>query len=427
MDITDDTLHSTLLYVCKAGKAPDYVLDANPNGMSKEASEKLPDTLFADRVNRRYPIDSKASTWLSAAYFAKTAQDDNYSSGLMRKIVEKTIKLAADRYGIRKDVDEVMDLMSRKPAEKKAADDESNYGWPSEKKYPMFDEHGVKMANSYFAENCFNYPPEMRRTIAERIFQKCAEYGVEANDTVRREAGQGFNLREDVGVELMDRVKMASHTSPEVAGAMAKAASALMLMPMSGYQANMQKFASLLDSFDEAMGFDDQYGRRFRSPMEILHSRNVKEAQAFMDDSVQLGDALFSITKLAGLPMDLFTSALGDGFGDMIRGCDGESCGHMKAMRITKKVPGGMMRITISGGMPDMMDGGFGFDSDKTLDAEDAECNPEECEKAEEPKESEEDGGEEGVIDVKKLGKALKALPERDRNALRKAIELYMD
>lgn len=419
MDITDDTLHSTLLYVCKAGKAPDYVLDANPNGMNKEASAKLPDALFADRVNRRYPIDSKASTWLSAAYFAKTAQDDNYSSSLMRTIVEKTIKLAADRYGIRKDVDEVMDLMRSKPAVKKAADDESNYGWPSERKYPMFDEHGVKMANSYFAENCFNYPPEMRKEIATRIFQKCAEYGVEANDTVRREAGQGFNLREDVGVELMDRVKMASHDNPEAAGALAKAASALMLMPMAGYQANMQKFASLLDSFDEALGFADQYGRRFRSPMEILHGRNIKEAQAFLDDSVQLGGDMFSITKLAGLPFDLFTSALGDDFGDSIRGG--------KAMRITKKIPGGMMRITISGGMPEMMDGGFGFDSDKPIDAEDAECNPEECEKAEEPKESEEDDGGDDVIDVKKLGKALKALPERDRNALRKAIEMYMD
>lgn len=420
MDFTEDTLHSSLIGICRKGGAPDYVLSASP--MSKEASDKLPDALFADRVNRRYPIDSKANTWLSAAYFAKTAQDDNYSSKAMRSLVETSIKLAADRYGIREDVDKAMAAIREKTAVKAAADDESNYGWPSERKYPMFDERGVKMADSYFSENCFKYPPKMRKEIASRIFQKCAEYGIEPGDKVRQEAGHGFSMIEDVGVNLLDRVKAASHKSPRLAGALAKAA--------AGYVSNKTPFerdrlAGMLDRFDDEMGFSDQYGTRFMSPMEVFHGRNIKEAQDLLDDSVQLGDNLFSITKLAGLPLDLFTSALGDDFGDMVRGCGGGSCGHMKAMRITKKVPGGMMRITISGGMPEMMDGGFGFDSDNTPEIEDTEpCDPDECEKSDKP---EEDDGGDNVIDVKKLGKALKALPERDRNALRKAIELYMD
>lgn len=321
MDFTDDTLHSTLMQIDRGAKTPDYVLDSKP--MSKEASAELPDALFADRVNRRYPIDSKASTWLSAAYFAKTAEDDNYSSATMRGIVEKTIKLAADRYGIRNDVDEVMEAMRAKPAVKKASDDESNYGWPSERKYPMFDEHGVKMASSYFAENCFNYPPAMRKEIATRILQKCAEYGLEANDTVRREAGQGFNLRDDVAIELLDRVKVASHDNAEVAGAMANAVAALMGMPMGEYEKGIEKFAGMLDRFDEELGFADKYGSRFRSPMEIFHGRSVKEAQAALDDMVELGPHVFSITKLASLPMSVFTDALGDGFADTVKTAEG--------------------------------------------------------------------------------------------------------
>lgn len=443
MDITDDTLHATLLHICKGGHAPDYVLDTPP--LSKEAAAQLSDHMFADRINRRYPINSKANTWLSAAYFAKTAGADNYSSETMKNFVETSIKLAADTYGIREDVDAVMATLRAKPIEKKASENDDNYGWPAEHKYPMFDEHGVKLACSYFKENAFNYPPEMRKEIATRIFKKCAEYGIEANDTVRQESGNGFNLREDVGIELVDRVKMASHENPEAAGALAKATSTLMTMPMSNYQANLQKFASLLDSFDEAMGFADQYGSRFRSPMEILHGRNIKEAEAFLDDSIQLGDDLFSITKLAGLPLELFTSALGDDFGSSI-------CGHSaKAMKITKHFPGGMMQVTISGGTPEMMDGGFGFDTDFGMpkliqlgkpcsmgskckgveDVEDIEDvvdieDDKDTKKTEETETSDEDT-QEDVIDVKKLGKALKALPERDRNALRKAIELYMD
>ena len=112
----------------------------------------------------------------------------------------------------------------------------------------------------------------------------------------------------------------------------------------------------------------------------------------------------------------------------------------MKVIRITKKMPGGMMRITISGGMPDMMGGGFGFDSmlpkmlalpcggEECQDIPCEECEPEEDSKKEESeKEDSEDSEEVETIDVKKLGKALKALPERDRNALRKAIEMYAD
>ena len=437
MDITDDTLHSTMRRVIRDGNAPDYVLDSQP--MDKEAAAKLPPSLFADRVNRRYPIDSKASTWLSAAYFAKTAEDDGYSSATMKGLVEDTIKAAASKYGIRGDVDAAMEAIRRRPAEKKAADDDSNYGWPSEKKYPMFDERGVKLANSYFAENCFNYPPKMRKEIATRIFQKCAEYGLEANDTVRREAGQGFNLRDDVAAELLDRTKAASHSSPALAASLSKAASALMKLPMAQYKSSMPKFAELLDSVDEEMGFADQYGVRFRSPMEIFHGRSVKEANDFMDDTVQLGNNLFSITKLAGLPMDLFTDALGDGFGDMIRGGSG------KAVRITKKTPGGMMRITISGSMPEFEDGGFGLDTDSPKciggscddeewsdDREGDECGygaplPEDHPRNKDYSDKDDEGDGSDVIDIKKLGKALKALPERDRNALRKAIEMYMD
>lgn len=321
MDITSDVLHSTMYKVCKAAGAPKYVIDSVP--MDKEAADKLPDALFADRVNRRYPIDSKASTWLSAAYFAKTAEEDGYATKTMKDFVEATIKLAADKYGIRKDVDEAMEKIRAKPVEKKAEDDESNYGWPSEKKYPMFDEHGVKMANDYFAENAYNYPAPMRKEIAKRIFQKSAEYDIEANDVVRRESGNGFNFREDAAVELLDRVRAATNhgTREQVKMAMALGDSvkALMNVPVAKYPEMMDKFAEILDHFDEAMGFDNKYGVRFRSPMEIFRGRSMKVAEAIQKDTVQLGPYHFSVTKLASLPLQVFTDSLGDDFGESVK------------------------------------------------------------------------------------------------------------
>ena len=312
MDITEDNLHATLYHVCKDG-APDYVTKSRM--LTKQASAELPDALFADRTNRRYPIDTKANTWLSAAYFAKTAEQDNYSSKTMKDYVESVIKLAADKHGIRKDVDAVFERLRAKPIEKTAADDDSNYGWPSEKKYPMFDERGVKLACSYFDENAFQYPAAMRREIAKRILTKCAEYGIKPSDRVRTEAGEGFQMREFVAAQLADRVKACGNRGNlKMASALADVMKTLLTQPLENYRKDIEKVASIMDKFDRIVGFDNEYGKRFHSPAEVFHGRSLKEAQAILDDSVKLGGRTFSISKLAELPMRVFTDALGDGF-----------------------------------------------------------------------------------------------------------------
>lgn len=312
MDITEDNLHATLYHICKDG-APDYVTQSRM--LTKQASAELPDALFADRTNRRYPIDTKANTWLSAAYFAKTAEADNYSSKTMKDYVESVIKLAADKHGIRKDVDEVFERLRAKPIEKTAADDDSNYGWPSEKKYPMFDEHGVKLACSYFDENAFQYPPAMRKEIAKRIMTKCAEYGIQPSDRVRTEAGEGFQMRESVAAQLADRVKACGNRGNlKMASALADVMKTLLTQRPDDYMKDIEKVASIIDKFDRIVGFDNEYGKRFHSPAEVFHGRNIKEAKAILDDSVRLGGRPFSISKLAELPMQVFTDALGDAF-----------------------------------------------------------------------------------------------------------------
>ena len=315
MDITSDNLHSTLYQVCRKVGVPDYV--ASAECITKEAVAGLPDTLFADRSNRRYPIDTKANTWLSAVYFAKTAEADGYHNGVLKEYVEGVIKLAADKYGIRADVDRAMEEIRRVPAVKKAEDDESNYGWPSERKYPMFDERGVKLACSYFDENAYKYPKDMRHTIAKNIFLKCAEYGISPSDRVRQEAGSGFNLLDAIGSELVDR----AHSCPDAKAraALAKTASAVIQADPSKRKALMDKFANVLEKFDEAFGFDKLYGKRFNPPSAIFYGRSVKEAKALADDTVVLGDKPFSIKKLASLPISVFTDALGDDFGKRVK------------------------------------------------------------------------------------------------------------
>ena len=73
MDSTTDNSLRTLWGILKTAGTPDYVADGSLIGEKDAAA--LPDTSFADRVHRRFPIVDKANTWASAGYFAKTASD----------------------------------------------------------------------------------------------------------------------------------------------------------------------------------------------------------------------------------------------------------------------------------------------------------------------------------------------------------------
>ena len=323
MDITSDSTHSVFFRIFEG--APKYVAEAEVP--TKEAADRLPDSLFADSFNRRYPIDSKAATWLSAAYFAKTAEDDGYGV-VTKEYVENRIKEAADRYGNREDVDKVMEKLRAKPVVKKASDDESNYGWPKERKYPMFDERGVKLACSYFDENAYNYPPTMRHTIAKNIMRKCAEYGMLPTRTVRVEAGSGLNLRDSIGAALVDRIRACTN---EKSAELLRATSEMLMHIDSGdmFHEMSVKMAEALEEFDIDNGFHRMYNARFESPAAIFFGLSVKAAADRVEDTVVLGKDAFSITKLAELPLEVFTSCLGEDFGERVKSAEGIDRGKL--------------------------------------------------------------------------------------------------
>ena len=319
MDILRDNSHATLYRIRKFG-FPDYVKSAAP--LSKEAADSLSDAMFADRWNRFYPVDSKASTWLSAAYFAKTAEDEGYAS-VVRESVEGAIKSAAKLYGILADVEDVMARIRFKEPVKLASEDPANYGWFEERKYPMFDEDGVKKANAYFEENAYNYPPSMRHTIATNILRKSAEYGVEPAPTVQREAGSGIVVRDFMAHELMDRANRVGDFNKKAAAALLRATKKFMEMDAETLQRNAVKFASTVEELDRACGLDKEYGKTVRPPSEIFFHLSIKRAKDLAKDTVALGGQAFSIEKLAELPPHVFTDALGEEFFDRVKSASG--------------------------------------------------------------------------------------------------------
>lgn len=308
MDSTTDNSFRTLWGICKTAGTPDYVVNGTLVG-EKEA-EALPDALFADSVNRRFPINDRANTWASAGYFAKTAADMGYSD-IMHEAVLGSIKRAAAIYGIGKDVDDMMAKISAPPPVEKQAAPSDAYCDPENRGYPVFDKKGAEMANEFFTKHAYKYGHERRMTIAKNVMKKCAEYGVKASEQVRLSAGAGFPNREALAEnlffranELMDRgrIKMASE--------LCKFAKEICVCSDEDLFRNREGIFHALGGMDEITGIDDCYDRKFNAPEELVFDIDPDEMRAVKEDAVPMGGDTFSAKALSELPRALFEKVL---------------------------------------------------------------------------------------------------------------------
>lgn len=324
MDLLHDPCHKTWFQIGTAHEklVPGFVLDSPL--LTKEAAEDLPNSLFADEVNRLFPIDNPANTWVSAAYFAKNAAEGmpRYHKDYAGS-VEARIMKAAELYGIQEAVAGLVGAVRTKTVEKSAAEDNSNWGWVDgqTRHFPLFDRDAVIKAAAYFEDNRFLYPLEMRRSIARSILNKAGEHKVEVPDVVRREAGYGLPRRDTAMAEILDRAYRCKDAS--VAEALVSVVEGLADAPMEEVQANLDKLAELIDDVDRQTGLDHQYNKKVLPPADFLFPMDTKVAEALVDDAAELGRHTFSLSKLAELDLSVFSEALGPEFADRVKTASG--------------------------------------------------------------------------------------------------------
>lgn len=314
MDILQDNTRAVLLSIGDNCDVPDYVMKSDV--VEKSASYDFRDTLFADDIHRRFPLDSKASTWLSAAYFAKTAELD-YDDKSTRDYVWGNIKRAADIYGISDDVEKVYSDIASPKQEKSAADVESNWGDFGLRIYPMFDAEGVKQASDYFERNCYRLLPATRHKVAKNIVRKAAEYSVPYGEKVRMEAELGIPDRSFLVENMLDRVRR--FDDPVKQAAVAKLTEGVLEASTEEISENIEKIAHTIEDFDRELGLDLKYNREVLPPSHFCFDISVKEAEDQINDSVEIDGHVFSVSKLAELPEEVYTNALGDDFGSRIK------------------------------------------------------------------------------------------------------------
>ena len=310
MDSTTDNSFRTLWGIVKTAGTPDYI--ANGALVDEKDAAALPDTAFADRVNRRFPITDRANTWASAGYFAKTASDCGYSDR-QKETVMAMIKRAADIYGIAKDVEDMLGKLSagNEQVEKKAADDLSCYCDPEHMGYPVFDKEGAEMANAFFTKNAYKYGHERRRTIAKNIMKKSAEFCVKTAEQVRMSAGDGFPNREVLAEHLMFRAnELMQRGTYKMASELCKFAKEICVCSDEDLFRNRDGLFNAIGGMDEVTGLDDLYDRKFAAPEELVFDIPLGSMKEVVEDAVPMGGDTFSAKALSDLPRALFEKVL---------------------------------------------------------------------------------------------------------------------
>jgi len=327
MDALHDNSHRTWVQLGNAHEdiIPSYVMEYT--APDKEAASKIVDELFADPARRLFPIDTPASTWLSAAYYHKHANELPFNpaeGAYVKEVIEK----AADFHGVTEDVAQIAAAILDAGTEKQASDTDADYGWVMRstetgevvgRKYPMFDSRGVEKASEYFDEYRQRYPAGIRRVIARKIMSKAAEYEMDMDklaSSISREAGFGIPRKDILMSELLER----AHLTKDAEDAILLANINEMLAGLGDDEIsqNLDKIAEVIDAFDRGAGLVKHYGDRILMPADILFDVTLKTAEAALDDAVELDKYVFSLDKLAELSPTVYADVLGPEFGEAI-------------------------------------------------------------------------------------------------------------
>jgi len=311
-DVLNDNSHVILYKIAKSMdfKIPPYVESGVP--LEKEAAARTETALFADEKNRMFPITDRANTWLSGAYFAKTASD-HYQPSEYKAVALRILK-AAELYGISKDVQEVMGKIAsesisyaKEQSEKTAASVDLCYGEPETEGFPMFTKEQTKLACDYFEKNAYAYDWRRRASIAKNILRKAAEYGIRPNETVRKEAGAGFPRRDFLAENLMTReTELDRRGLHKLASDMRKTIKVICEADPEDLMGQLESLREMISGADELGGLDEDYGRRFNPPADFLFDISDDAAKEFKDDAIDLDGQMLSAKALADLPRKLF-------------------------------------------------------------------------------------------------------------------------
>jgi hypothetical protein len=293
IDQNNDTTFSKLREIIK--DLPQIKPLIKKASVGEEVRNSLNTAAFADRANRRFPVNSAADTILSKAYATKVA---NLADSVMAEI-----DTALDMYSI--------DRSLFNTAKVAHARQEPNYLLESQRKWAITKTTSIKLAEQALFRNKNKLAPKTLSNASLKLIKEAHSRGEEVNTRTLKYAG----LVQCDSKYARDWLEARAHkaTNTKVAEAFTKLSNVMSKVDNSITRDDLIKVSSAINQLDKVAGFTKHYGRNLPDPVETIF--NTKTA---MQPSLNLGGKDIPLEKLMAISPEAYGDILGSDIVDEI-------------------------------------------------------------------------------------------------------------
>lgn len=336
---------------------PSFVKESTAD---KDQIKDLPSDAFADPQLRKFPLHSKAATWLAQAYFQHSK---GYYDTKKASLIQDRITKAAEFFQISALCKGFTDQWKKVAGDSREDLPDSSFGLvvdyngAKQRLFPMPNIASVKMAGEYLFANRFKYPYEWRKQAARNILKAALEWDKKAAageavphgfgslqfdpDTqsyLEKASGFAGATPQHVAEKIAQRVVMMGDSHRDLKVKLAEMSLAISKMPGTGLMEPemIQKAASIVDLADRETGLHRYYNQGLNLPEEDFFQFLKKEAQAILDGHVTLSTGnTYPVEAFQYLPLDKVAEVMGDEFKNEVTGIDG----RVSAQKVAEIAP----------------------------------------------------------------------------------------
>jgi len=334
--------------------APDFVKQATENAILP-TSEQQP-TVYADSVNKQYPIHTAAATWLSAsAFLDKCANNREQPAPYDEFIAEaawKNIIKAANYFDILPKISELANNIKKANSNDINNLDDTSFALikqsngEKQRFYPLRNAMETQQAASYLLNHRDEFSFEERHTFATKVLTKAAAFGANVtNCTTELEqmAGAGLCTAEEAVSLIKNRLYMVDteQRKDELCQEMYKLAELIeQNKQASAHWSLLHGLANVVDSFDRLHKLNLQYTQGLPRPEEVLFNITKTAASVTMNTIIENGPTgtFYKAADLQTMKISHLTEALGNDVTEALSS-DGIFVDPIKAAEILPTLP----------------------------------------------------------------------------------------
>lgn len=257
--------------------------------MDPGENEKRADAAFADRVNRKFPIDEPAHAALSRIYMEKQA-------GVPQDVID-TCDKALELYGISLDLTGV---------EKVAADDSGDFLLPDIRRLRVKTAADVRDAAEAIQRDYKSMDIDSRARASTNLIKKAVEHQVKLPTQILKFAGATMCDTKVMRDWVLARTERT--TDPILYHGYTKLAEAANDMPrFVSDRSELIKVAAAIAELDEAAGLGQFYDRTLLDPLSTVFNTDK-----VADEMIEVAGQQVPLDNLLALDGDIYRDLLGD-------------------------------------------------------------------------------------------------------------------